>query len=126
MRHLLFALLIALLPLRGWVGDAMATQMAAGQLEHQQMQTVDSAHAGHHAENAIHLQDCAEQADDGSTHASGGHCETCAACQACHTVALSLAGSGLMPVLSTHDLPRPAAELFASADAALRKKPPIS
>jgi hypothetical protein len=28
---LLFALLIALLPLCGWVGDAMAAQMEAGQ-----------------------------------------------------------------------------------------------
>jgi MFS family permease len=28
-------LLIALLPLRGWVGDAMATQMAAGKIQHQ-------------------------------------------------------------------------------------------
>jgi hypothetical protein len=126
MRHLLFALLIALLPLRGWMGDAMATQMAAGQLQHQPMQTVDSAHAEPHAENTPPLHDCAGQDDDGSTQADGGHCKTCAACQACHTVALSRAGPGLMPVLSAPGLPRTAADLFASADAALRKKPPIS
>lgn len=32
MRHLMLALMILLLPLRGWAGDAMATSMAAGQL----------------------------------------------------------------------------------------------
>lgn len=32
MRVLLFALMIALLPLRGWVGDAMATRMAVAEL----------------------------------------------------------------------------------------------
>ena len=32
MRHLILALMILLLPLRGWAGDAMATNMAAGQL----------------------------------------------------------------------------------------------
>jgi hypothetical protein len=137
MRHLLFALLIALLPLRGWVGDAMATQMAAGQLQHQSTQAaaqadhvheeVSAAHADHEeAAPEIALHDCASQADEGSTHAAGGHCETCAACQACHTVALTLAAPNLMPVFSAPTLPRPAADQFASADAALRQKPPIS
>lgn len=126
MRHLLFVFLIALLPLRGWVGDAMATQMAAGQLQHQQVQTMDSAHAGHPAKAASALHDCADQSDDDSTQTADGHCETCAACQACHTVALSLAAPGAMPVLSAPGLPNPAADLFASADTALRKKPPIS
>lgn len=137
MRHLLFAVLIALLPLRGWVGDAMATQMAAGQVQHRQTQAaaqaehvheaVDTAHAGHkEAAPEIALHDCTGQADEGSSHSADGHCETCAACQACHTVALSLAAPGPMPVFSAPTLPRPAADPFASADAALRQKPPIS
>ena len=125
MRHLLFALLIALLPFRGWAGDTMATQMAAGQLQHQQAQEADSAHAGLHAENAPALHDCAEPSADDS-HAAGGHCETCAACQACHTVALTPAAPGLTPHFSASTLPHPAADPFASADAALRQKPPIS
>jgi len=135
MRHLLFAVLIALLPLRGWVGDAMATQMAAGQLQHQQKQAaipaehgheaLDTAHDGHHAETPA-LHDCADQTADGGSHSADGHCETCAACQACHTVALSLAAANLMPVFSTPTLPRQAADSFASADTALRQKPPIS
>ena len=32
MRYLMLVLMILLLPLRGWAGDAMATNMAAGQL----------------------------------------------------------------------------------------------
>jgi hypothetical protein len=142
MRHLLFALLIALLPLRGWVGDAMATRMAAGQLQHQHQPTqtaaqadhvhgaADAAHANQHEEAAsettLALHDCAGQADEGGSHSTDGHCETCAACQACHTVALSLAAPDLMPVFSVSPLPRQAAAPFASADTALRKKPPIS
>lgn len=135
MRHLLFAVLIALLPLRGWVGDAMATQMAAGQLQHPPTQAaaptehsheaMDAAPAGHHAETPT-LHDCADQPGGGSSHSADGHCETCAACQACHTVALSLAAANLIPVFSTPTLPRHAADSFASADTALRQKPPIS
>lgn len=139
MRHLLFALLIALLPLRGWVGDAMATQMAAGQLQHPAMQAapqaaahvheaMDAGHTGHEEaapEAALALHDCADPTTDGAGHSADGHCDTCAACQACHTVALSLPASALLPVFSAPTLPRPAADLFASADAALRQKPPI-
>jgi hypothetical protein len=52
MRHFLFALLIALLPLRGWISDAMATQMAAGQLQHQTTQAAGQAGHVHEAVNA--------------------------------------------------------------------------
>ena len=140
MRHLLFALLIALLPLRGWVGDAMATQMAAGQLQHQAMQAspqaaahdheaMDAGHAAHEdaaPDAALALHDCADSPTDGAGHPTDGHCDTCAACQACHTVALSLPAPAPVPVFSAPTLPRPAADMFASADAALRQKPPIS
>jgi len=138
MRHLLLALLIALLPLRGWVGDAMATQMAAGQLQHHEAQAtahaahvheheaMDTAHAGQHAK-APAVHDCADQVtDDGGKHSADGHCETCAACQACHTVALSPVAPELVPVFSAPTLLSTAADSFASADAALGQKPPIS
>jgi hypothetical protein len=147
MRHLLLAFLIALLPLRGWVGDAMATQMAAGQIQHSQSQehgqqhgatktiaeqqddTLAAAHFDH--EEAAQAQpaaepDCAGHSMGESTHAADGHCESCAACQACHTVALSLTGPDLSPAFRSLALPHPAADHFASADAALHHKPPIS
>lgn len=143
MRHLLFALLIALLPLRGWVGDAMATQMAAGQMQHSQktqktaIKTVAShAHGagatGHfdHEETAQTPQaaepDCAGHSTGSDTHAANGHCESCAACQACHTVALSLMRPDLSPAIQSLTLTRPVTDPFASADVALRHKPPIS
>jgi hypothetical protein len=150
MRHLLLALLIALLPLRGWVGDAMATQMAAGQIQHSQSQQRGQQHdaikmiayyqddilaAAHfdHEEAAEALPaaepDCAGHSTGESTHAADGHCESCAACQACqacNAVALSLTGPDLSPVFISLVLPLPAADHFASADAALRQKPPIS
>jgi len=136
MRHFLFALMIVLLPLRGWVGDAMATQMAAGQLQHREAQAavqaahvheaMDATYAGHHAQAPV-VHDCADQTtNDGGNDSADGHCETCAACQACHTVALSPAAIDSMPVFSAPILPHPAADQFASADAALRQKPPIS
>jgi hypothetical protein len=145
MRHLLLALLIALLPLRGWVGDAMATQMAAGQIQHSQSQEHGQQHdatktiadhqdgalaAGHfgHEETATSVAepDCAGHSTSGDTHSADGHCESCATCQACNTVALSLMGPDLSPVFQSLVLPLPAADHFASADAALRQKPPIS
>jgi hypothetical protein len=136
MRHLLFAVLIALLPLRGWVGDAMATQMAAGKIQHQAAQIaaeaghlhedMEMAHTGHATETPA-LHDCAGQPADGdNSHAADGHCETCAACQACHTVALTPAAPDLPPYFSASTPPLPVADPFASADAALRQKPPIS
>ncbi|MFS2032960.1 hypothetical protein ACEN8I_02940 [Polaromonas sp. CT11-55] len=137
MRHFLFAILIALLPLRGWMGDAMATQMAAGQIQHHQQthaaaqanhvhEAMDAAHADHPTETQA-LHDCMDQAANDASHSNDdGHCETCAACQACHTVALSPVAPGLMPHFSAPALPRSAADPFASADAALRQKPPIS
>jgi hypothetical protein len=150
MRHLLLALLIALLPLRGWVGDAMATQMAAGHIQHSQTQQYSQQHgqqhdaaktiaddqdnmlaAAHfdHEEATQALQaaepDCAGHNTGESIHAADGHCESCAACQACNAVALSLTGPDLSPVFISLALSLPAADPFASADAALRQKPPI-
>jgi hypothetical protein len=142
MRHLLLVLMIALLPVRGWIGDAMATGMAAGHLQHQQAATefiavhphesVASDHFDHvmPAPEAMHAQaapDCAgHQVSHGNEQAADAHCDSCAACQACHTVALSPAAAGLNPVFQALTLPRPAPDQFASADAALGQKPPIS
>jgi hypothetical protein len=139
MRHLLLVLMIALLPLRGWMGDAMATSMAAGQLQQQQVATKNIAthvhetaaegHFDHETTASEALQaahDCAGDAADETSHVAGAHCETCAACQACHTVALSHTAPGLNPVVNALTLPHAAADQFASAEAALRQKPPIS
>jgi hypothetical protein len=149
-RQLIFALMIALLPLRGWVGDAMATQMAV-QTVHQASKTVatetiaagaDNSLAsgtfGHHsgANQADTMpKDCLEhsstvatdvQGTDLASNDSGGACPDCAFCQACHTVALTGAEPNLSPSAPPSALPQPAAAQFASAEAALGQKPPIS
>lgn len=139
MRRLLLILMIALLPLRGWAGDAMATGMAAGQMAQMQQTHVATeniaAHA-HAASEKAHFDydiaaphtgpmaaDCAGHgADDGDA----SHCDTCSACQACHAVALAHSGHKVPSTFQAFALPHSAADQFASADAALRQKPPIS
>jgi hypothetical protein len=152
-RHLIFALMIALLPLRGWVGDAMATQMAVHSLlqagiesaanpqphEADATETIaagarTTAAAGsfdHHAAAAQGAMpaDCLEHGGattDLASNDSNSACPDCAFCQACHTVALTAAEPNLSPMAHPSALPQPAAAQFASAEAALGQKPPIS
>jgi hypothetical protein len=152
-RHLIFALMIALLPLRGWIGDAMATQMAVHSLHQAQIESVSAqpphqagateiiaAGAGntwaaapfdHHAASAQSAMsaDCLEHGGasaDPAGNDSGGACPDCAFCQACHTVALTSAQPSLSSSAQPGTLSQPAAAQFASADAAPGQKPPIS
>lgn len=121
MRYVVFAILIALLPLRSWAGDAMAIQMAA--------QTIPATAASPNSEHA----DCMEHAamaDDGATHdkapTADGHCNTCAACQACSAVALVFPDTAVALAALHHSVPQWTAVRFTSADRALGQKPPIS
>lgn len=137
MRHLIFALMIALLPLRGWVGDAMATDMASTHARQVAIKTIAESQQGiraaSHFEHNASMQDATQAAPDCAGHdqedtssAAIGQCESCPACQACHTVALSPAAARLPLVFHAFPLPPAATYLFASADAALGQKPPIS
>lgn len=139
MRAVLFALMIALLPLRGWMGDAMATEMALAQLQSTAKIMASHAHgtsAGadfYHAAGAPEAvqegpvaHDCAEPASDDAFHAGIAYCGSCAACQACHTLALLPMAADLNNLVSERTLPRAASTPFASAEAALDQKPPIS
>jgi hypothetical protein len=149
MRRPLFIAMIFLLLLRGWVGDAMATGMAAGHLQQTTLATefvAAHAHAskadGHFdhdmagpmaasmAHPAAAPPDCAGhtagQASDPMTPETTGHCESCAACQACHTVALSPLAASSASLAVPPALPHSPAARFASAIAALGQKPPIS
>lgn len=121
MRYLVIALMIVLLPLRGWAGDSMATQMASTAVN------IEAGAARTHEMSAV--IDCAghyagKQADASESKSANG--ETCQACQACHTVALSSRTAGDSVMFGT---PAPlliAAAQFTSADLALGQKPPIS
>jgi len=131
--------MIALLPLRGWMGDAMATEMALAQLQSTAKIMASHAHgtsAGadfHHEAGAPEAvqegpvaHDCAEPASDDAFHAGTAYCGSCAACQACHTLALFPMAADLNDLVSERTLPRAASTPFASAEAALDQKPPIS
>ena len=126
MRHLVLALMIVLLPLRGWAGDAMATQMASHAI------AIESASFDHQNQaldtpQAIH--DCHEQAAGGleADHtANNDHCGTCQACQACHTVALSPSALKITTSFTSPHLRPVKVAAFTSAAAALGQKPPIS
>jgi hypothetical protein len=138
MRRYLYVLLILLLPLRAWIGDAMATQMAFPASAHHAtaQATADHGH-GDDARSTAHAPpmvlamptgagDCSGHAsqNEASSLDDTAHCGACAMCQTCHTVA----------VLAVVQFPaagqsRPAAPLFAaigftSADRALALKPP--
>ena len=154
MRFLIVALMIALLPLRGWTGEVMATEMASGQFSHQQVQLDDAIEliAGHAHKQGVSatfegkktafevqkspfeakdtqsaaMHDCEGHAKADAAALADGHCDSCAACQACHTVALATAEPSLNLTFSSRTLLRPAAAHFASATAALGQKPPIS
>jgi hypothetical protein len=144
MRRLLFIAMIFLLFLRGMVGDAMATGMAAGHLQRISVATEFVAAHAHETRADGHFDhgaaaesmtaaappDCAGHAtgnaSDSMTQEATGHCESCAACQACNTVALSPLTSRTASLAIPPALPHSPAAQFASALAALGQKPPIS
>ena len=143
MRTLLLALMIALLPLRGWVGDAMAMEMMASAL-HGSENAIDliapradktrtearfeaQPVAMDHADCPGHMAMAAsnDQPADDTHQAHAADCATCAACQICHTVALTTVawhiGTYALPAVQ----PQTASPHFASAERALGFKPPI-
>ncbi|MGC1172422.1 hypothetical protein [Polaromonas sp.] len=145
----MFIAMIFLLLLRGMVGDAMATGMAAGHLQRVAFATEfvaahshESRAGGHFdhemtrepAEPMVHSAaippDCAghasSQVSDPVAPETAGHCESCAACQACNAVALSPLTTRTASLSIPPALPHSPAAQFASAVAALGQKPPIS
>lgn len=128
MRRWLLVLLIALLPLRAWLGEAMAADMLAQHAAPVAAQQSASAHgaagdcAGHHAKPGDAGSAAGPQAQSGE----GLDAANCAACQVCSTMALAFR----QPQVSAPDFgaapPVPAAFTFASAEPAPADKPPIS
>ena len=136
MRYLVILLMVVLLPLRGWAGDSMATQMAGSQIAiesgashaHETRAAVTSnrenkvnpdCHDAMYGQSAT--QETSSPAPNGD---HSGNCQTCQACQACHTVALLPA---LLVVAGNVSSPqvRLTGTAFTSAAAALGQKPPI-
>jgi hypothetical protein len=105
MRIVVLALMMILLPLRGWMGDAMAMEMAVDELHatHTIAATANNTGAGatllanlkstHAPEHDCH--DAAAQspvdATDGRVvpdHTASTDCGSCSACQSCHAVGM--------------------------------------
>jgi len=154
MRTLFLALMIALLPVRGWLGDAMAIEMARHSMpaasapaasaaavateahchEAEAGMAMDDAPAADNTPRTMHAMqhDAHPAADAHGAHGDGDRashqgCGTCTACQVCHSVAL---GGGDEAAGIAHGAPQavpaaPAAR-FASAEPAQGLKPPIS
>jgi hypothetical protein len=134
MHHIILVIMIALLPLRGWAGDAMATQMASAAVAiekgasraHEMAATADFDHQKKVTPDCHeHLADPLAGHDTSETAASNDHCGTCQACQACHTVALSPSPLQVTASFTSPQLRPTNAAAFTSAAAALGQKPPI-
>jgi cytochrome c553 len=120
MRSFIFILMIALLPLRGWMGEAMATQMAAINIVAAQA-TNTRATADISLEKS--MPDCdmhkVTKADSSETQS------TCTHCQACH--ATGLVSAVQITSFDQVHYAQPLAQnsQFASASIAHSQKPPI-
>ena len=137
MRRWFFVLMILMLPLRAWVGDAMAMQMAlpgqhapaAGAMQHPDVAPAlaDAPHAQVNPVALTAAADCAGHSDpqqSSGDELEAAHCEACAMCQTCHTVAVLLPGMLVAHQLSPSSPPA-IMQTFASADRALLLEPPI-
>ena len=137
MRTFVLALAILLLPLRGWLGDAMALETvhatgaaAAAPMQHG-MRGMPDMHAMQGADDADGMSEAEETA---ATEAPGSHpanathdCQsTCTDCQLCHSIAIAVWPEVPTPDAATRALPALLSVAFASAEPAPGFKPPIS
>ena len=129
MRRFVLILMLVLLPLRGWVGEAMAMDMLAqSAFAIQKVATFahhTSASSTFDAEVQAHCNEASPETA-ATTDPGASPCGTCPLCQMCHTVAAP-APLGTMPTpWLPHAQPTTGHARFASAPAAFALKPPIS
>ena len=136
MRFFFVALMIVLLPLRGWAGHVMAVDMAA--------QQVAVAHAGGQKSgiqetgsmNGAMPADClmfstippgsAASLDTEKPVTSGAQCNNCDTCELCLALATSAHTEWPTGIAEMHSALVAAGIGFSSADRASSLKPPIS
>ena len=140
MRRCLYILLILLLPLRGWVGDAMATQMALPAFAAHGMAANGGAPTDHAAQpRQLHLTPASAavqlSAGDCDGHGAvsdpgnpddGSHCGECAACQTCNALAVLWVAEVPEAGQLRPALPQPVVAGFTSAERARILKPPTT
>ena len=141
MRHLLLALMIALLPVRGWMGNAMAIDMAVN-MAMQQGSMAQSSTKGATPVSGIRaasttaagmLEDCpmSAQSKDGKSVDGEPAGDTASSCN-CNSCELCLAlATSTFPTLATatftpHAEPPSHGTRFSNAERVFNLKPPIS
>ena len=104
--------MIVLMPLRGWVGDAMATSMELQQ-----------AAVGATAQN---ISDTAASVADASTTDAAVEepCTACSTCQMCHTVAIAVLPATVQEPARLEAAPAGFSASFTSASGSPGFKPP--
>lgn len=121
--------MMALLPLRGWLGDAMAMQQMAPAMQAAAAAAPASAHAGHAAMPCHDTNETAAPAagtdGEAGSHDSHGHGH-CTACQICHSVAAGTNHAPPRPSAWRHAAPHTATPRFVSAEPRRLAEPPIS
>jgi cytochrome c553 len=120
MRRFIFILMILLLPLRGWMGEAMATEMAAINIIAIKAEN-KPASIDIKVEKSMSDCDMHKTAETESSSAKS----TCTHCQACH--ATGLVSTVEITSFGQVQYAQPLAQLsqFASASIAHSQKPPI-
>lgn len=127
MRHLLVALMIVLLPLRGWMGDAMAISMAGMQLGANEQTHAAVAQPGEHEDCAgMSMATSASPDTSAETADAMTGCESCPVCQACSIVVMGADPLRTATPFIPQAAPVGALPHFASAHAQRWHKPPIS
>ncbi|MGJ7497043.1 hypothetical protein ACSFA8_18425 [Variovorax sp. RT4R15] len=129
MRVLVLALTILLLPMRGWLGDAMALQ----NVQPQPTMSAEAGSAAMHAMHAMHdMADMTDIAHDDVSHPPAAHapanpdCKTtCTDCQLCHSVAMTVQPQLALLGVAPRESPSFRPVVFASAEPGRGFKPPI-
>jgi hypothetical protein len=122
MRRFIFILMLALLPLRGWMGEAMATEMAAITLIASKASNTPAIAELH---SKIIKSDCEMHAGMTKDNSESESKQSCTHCQACHATGL-VTTVEIISYSSIHfSQPQAFSSHFASANIALGQKPPI-
>jgi hypothetical protein len=120
MRRLLLALMILLLPLRGWMGDAMAVQDMHRGGHHMENATLSIASNAHEHSGMVTLEH-----DDVPPELEHSHA-ACHLCDVCHSAAIAVTCMDLSLGHAPTALPVGQVPIDTSAEVALGQKPPIS
>ena len=121
-RSLMIALMLILLPLRGWVGNAMAVDMAAQQVLTAQAGAIEPAPMSADCNMAMQTMSEEQTQADSAT----AHCHSCDTCELCLALATASQDSWHASPTGRHSAALHAGNVFSSAENALSFKPPIS